>query len=87
MSSDRITLSLESTGVGACPDSHFPRREAQTDSRTLCFSCGLGDGKVPKEPFLNALHHRLSQCLSTAGPWHHYTGPREVLLGFVILVF
>jgi hypothetical protein len=33
------------------------------DSCTLCFGYRLGDGKGPKEPFLNALHH----CLSPAG--------------------
>jgi hypothetical protein len=61
---------MVSTGEGACPD-RFPRREAQMDVCMLCFGCILGDGKGPKEPFLNALHHRLSprglKCMRNAG--------------------
>jgi len=37
------------------------------DSCTLCFSCRLGEGKGPKEPFLNVLCHRLS----STGPKFH----------------
>jgi len=38
---------LKLPGVGACPDPYFPRR-GSTDGFLY------GDGKGPKEPFLNA---------------------------------
>jgi len=51
---------------------------AQGDVSVMCRS--LIQGNPPKCD--------LEQCFSTAGPWPGaYTGPQEVLLEFVILVF